>query len=232
MSVRLRPLRQDDADQVLAWRNSPEVSAYMYTDHLISPEEHARWLAAALTAADRAYWIIEDDGAPVGLANIVGIDRVRRRCEWAFYLGEARTRGRGVGAAVEFIVLDHVFTGLGLHKLWCEVLLENKGVLRLHESYGFQREAHYRDHVWKGGRLQDVIGLGLLHGDWVDAREGCAARLKRVGYEVGDLTLESAPSVASRQLPQRGRNSGSEPLRIPPPLGEGDQAKPGGEVQP
>ena len=43
--VDLRPLQADDKDQILAWRNSPDVRAYMYTDHVISPDEHARWFA-------------------------------------------------------------------------------------------------------------------------------------------------------------------------------------------
>lgn len=192
MPVKLRPMRPGDKGQVLAWRNSPEVSAFMYTDHLISPEEHERWLAASLEADDRCYWIIEDCGSPVGLANLTGIDPVRRRCEWAFYLGDPGVRGRGVGAAVEFIVLEHVFGDLGLHKLWCEVLLANKGVWRLHESFGFQREAQYRDHVWKAGQFQDVVGLGLLEHDWAAIREGCAARLQRAGYGPDELVLEPA----------------------------------------
>ena len=46
-NVELRPLNSGDKDRMLAWRNSPEVSAYMYTDHLIAPEEHERWFAGA-----------------------------------------------------------------------------------------------------------------------------------------------------------------------------------------
>ena len=41
--VELRPLREEDRDRLLAWRNSPEVAPYMYADHAITPEEHARW---------------------------------------------------------------------------------------------------------------------------------------------------------------------------------------------
>ena len=196
MSVRLRPLAAADSPRVLAWRNSPEVAAFMYTDHAISTEEHGRWFAAALAAPDRRYWIIEDDGAPVGLANVTGIDRRRRRCEWAYYLGEAGVRGRGVGAAVEFIVIDHVFSALGLHKLWCEVLEENAAVWRLHESFGFKREAHFRDHVLKAGRFQDVIGLGLLVSDWAQARDGCAARLAAKGYGPADLIMAPEPALS------------------------------------
>ena len=196
MSVRLRPLTEADSAQVLAWRNSPQVSAYMYTDHAISADEHARWLAGALGAHDRHHWIIEDDGAPVGLASVTGIDHARRRCEWAYYLGEASVRGRGVGAAVEFIVIDHVFSALGLHKLWCEVLLDNEAVWRLHESFGFRREAHLRDHVLKAGRYQDVVGLGLLVGDWAQAHEACLARLAAKGYAADDLVMAAEAGSA------------------------------------
>ncbi len=189
MSVKLRPITADDSARLLAWRNSPAVSAYMYTDHLISAEEHARWLAAAMASPDRRYWMIEDDGAPVGLANLVRIDPVSRRCEWAYYLGEASVRGRGVGASVELLVLDYVFGPLGLNKLCCEVLLENKGVWRLHEKFGFMREALYRQHVWKAGRFQDVVGLGLLAEDWAKARPACVERLAQAGYGADQLAL-------------------------------------------
>jgi UDP-4-amino-4,6-dideoxy-N-acetyl-beta-L-altrosamine N-acetyltransferase len=165
----------------------------MYTDHAISEEEHRRWFAAMLAAPDRRYWMIQDDGSPVGLANVVGIDLKRRRCEWAYYLGEASVRGRGVGAAVEFAVIEHVFNTLGMHKLWCEVLLENEAVWKLHVSFGFIREALYRDHVWKAGRFQDVVGLGLLDSDWAKVRAGCAARLAQKGYAAGDMRIVDGP---------------------------------------
>jgi UDP-4-amino-4,6-dideoxy-N-acetyl-beta-L-altrosamine N-acetyltransferase len=192
MSVSLREVGPEDGQRLLDWRNRPEVSAYMYTDHLISPDEHARWFAGALAAADRRYWIIELDGEPVGLANLAGIDAARRRCEWAYYLAEPKTRGRGVGAVVEFMVIDHVFRDLGLNKLWCEVLIDNEAVWKLHESFGFTREALYRDHVWKAGRFQDVVGLGLLETDWASVRGVCADRLRQRGYAAGDLVLEAA----------------------------------------
>jgi len=177
---------------VLAWRNSPEVAAYMYTDHAISVEEHARWLAAALSAEDRRYWIIEMDGVPVGLANLARIDHAARRCEWAYYLAGSSTRGKGVGAQVEYAVIRYVFAGLKLNKLWCEVLLENEAVWKLHESFGFRREALLRQHVCKGGRFQDVVGLGLLAEDWAMAGPACAKRLLAKGIDPSTLTVPDA----------------------------------------
>jgi len=191
MSVRLRLLTPDDSARVLAWRNSPEVSAYMYSDHQIGQAEHDRWFAGALTASDRRYWIIEADGQPVGLANLARIDPAAKRCDWAYYLGEASTRGQGLGSRIEYIVLRHVFDALGLNKLWCEVLLENEGVWKLHESFGFTREALYRQHVVKDGRFQDVVGLGMLASDWQAARPAIEARLRAKGHDPD--TLPPAP---------------------------------------
>ena len=183
MSLRLRLLTGEDSARVLAWRNSPQVSAYMYSDHRIGQDEHDRWLAGALDLPDRRYWIIETGGAPVGLANLARIDTAAQRCEWAYYLGEASTRGQGLGARIEYIVLRHVFETRGLNKLWCEVLLENEGVWKLHESFGFVREALYREHVFKAGRFQDVVGLGMLRSDWEAARPAIEARLRDKGHD-------------------------------------------------
>ena len=177
MNVHLRRLAAQDGARVLAWRNSPDVARYMYNDHVIGAAEHAAWLQAALTRDDRRYWLIELDGAPVGLANLARIDPEASRCEWAFYLAEPVTRGRGVGAAVEWLVLGHVFEALDLNKLWCEVLADNTSAVRLHERFGFTREAVLREHVIKGGGARDVVGLGLLRREWPAVKAAMSPRL-------------------------------------------------------
>jgi UDP-4-amino-4,6-dideoxy-N-acetyl-beta-L-altrosamine N-acetyltransferase len=187
MSLRLRLVEPADSARLLAWRNAPEVAAYMYTDHRITQAEHDRWFAGALAAGDRRYWIIEADGEPVGLANLARIDRAVRRCDWAYYLGEPSTRGKGLGSRIEYVVLRHVFETLGLNKLCCEVLLENEAVWKLHESFGFVREALQREHVFKAGRFQDVVGLGMLRREWQAARPGIEARLLAKGVDPAEL---------------------------------------------
>jgi UDP-4-amino-4,6-dideoxy-N-acetyl-beta-L-altrosamine N-acetyltransferase len=192
MGVALRPLRDDDGARVRAWRNAPHVAEHMYTDHAISEAEHAAWLEAALTREDRRYWIVLDNERPVGLANLARIDRANRRCDWAYYLGQTDTRGRGVGACVEYLVLNGVFGPMGLNKLACEVFVANEAVWRLHESFGFVREAHYRDHVWKAGRFHDVYGLAILAADWAARRDAVATRLVARGHDPRALEMRDA----------------------------------------
>ena len=182
-TVDLRPVEAADKDRILAWRNSPDVRPFMYTDHLITPAEHERWFAGIDGDHTRTYWIIELNGQPVGLANLYDIDQRNQRCAWAYYLADPSTRGLGVGSYVEYWVLQYVFEGLNFYKLWCEVLASNEPVWKLHENFGFTLEARFRGHIVRGDAREDVLGLGILASDWRTRRPAMAERLRLKGYE-------------------------------------------------
>ena len=184
--VRLRPATAADSERLFRWRNLPDVARWMYSDHLITPDEHARWIATALVDPTRRYWIIEMDGTPVGLAGLVDISTRNRTATLVHYLADPITRGRGLGAFVEVWLLDQTFRELELNKLWCEVLFENQRAWKMHEGFGFTREAHYRAHVWKAGTPHDVLGLGMLAEDWTRRRGVSVARLRARGFTIPD----------------------------------------------
>jgi UDP-4-amino-4,6-dideoxy-N-acetyl-beta-L-altrosamine N-acetyltransferase len=182
-TVTLRAVTESDRQRLRDWRNSPEVSAYMYSDHPIGQTEHDRWFDGLADDPRRRYWVIEADGEPVGLTSLTEIDPVQGRGTIARYLGVPAVRGRGVGAAAEFKVIDHAFTRLGLRKIWSEVLESNRVAWGLHLANGFQREALFRAHVVKGGQPLDVVGLGLLAEDWRSHRPLARERLILKGYD-------------------------------------------------
>lgn len=161
VGVALRRLRLDDITRVREWRNLPDVARYMYTDHRISEAEHARWFGDALDRPDRRYWVIELDGNPVGLANLVEISDRHRRASWAFYLADPAVRGRGVGSFTERFMLRYVFEELGLHKLCCEVLGSNDAVVAMHQKFGFVIDGTLRQHIWKEDHFEDVVALSI-----------------------------------------------------------------------
>ena len=180
--VELRPVQPADRDRLLAWRNSPDVAAYMYSDHPISSEEHTRWFTGLASDPARAYWIIEMDQAPVGLVNLY--DVTAEQCAWAYYLADPATRGRGVGAYIELRMLDHVFAQRGLLRLWCEVLEDNEAVWNLHQSFGFEIVERLLGRAVKAGVAKDALRLMLTRDRWAEVRAGCAGRLRRRGYPV------------------------------------------------
>ena len=166
MDIKLRDIALSDIEQVRVWRNSEEVSKYMYTSDKISKEQQITWFNKVKDDASVKYWIIEYDGKDLGLASLTNIDKTLNSCYWAFYLGDSSVRRAGIGGKVEYNVLSYVFDNVGLNKLRCEVFTFNQQVIKMHEKYGFRREAYYREHCEKNNELIDVVGLAMLNSEW------------------------------------------------------------------
>lgn len=164
--ILLRDVCADDIDRMREWRNLPKVSDYMFTDHVISPEEHAAWFSRMLKDPACKYWVIACDGEDVGVAYLYAIDQVNRRCCWGFYVVSPNVRGKSVGSQVECAVLNYVFDKLKLEKLCCENLLSNRGVIEMHRRFGFVQEGLFRKHIWKRGAFRDVAWLAILKEEW------------------------------------------------------------------
>jgi UDP-4-amino-4,6-dideoxy-N-acetyl-beta-L-altrosamine N-acetyltransferase len=177
----LRDVRPDDVDMIREWRNLPKVADYMYTDHVIGPEEHAAWFARVLKDPTYKYWIIVCDGEDVGVANLNAIDQINRRCYWAFYVVSPNVRGKGVGSYVEYYVLNYVFDELKFEKLCCEVLSFNEGVVEMHRRFGFVQEGLFRKHILKRGAFNDVVCLAILKEEWEALRPQLEEKLKAKG---------------------------------------------------
>ncbi|WP_236828147.1 MULTISPECIES: UDP-4-amino-4,6-dideoxy-N-acetyl-beta-L-altrosamine N-acetyltransferase [unclassified Blastococcus] len=175
------PVGPEDRDRLREWRNDPEVARFMYTTHEIGAEEHARWFAGLLADDRRRAWVVRMDDLPVGAAFVTDIDRENRRATWAFYLADPRTRGRGVGSAVEFLVLEHAFGELGLHKLCCEVLSFNEAVVAMHTKFGFRPQGVLQDHYRRDGEWVHVHQLAMWAGDWAERRAGFEEKLRARG---------------------------------------------------
>ncbi|TDO16637.1 MULTISPECIES: UDP-2,4-diacetamido-2,4,6-trideoxy-beta-L-altropyranose hydrolase [Halomonas] len=164
----LRPMQEPDLERVLAWRNHPQVRRHMYTQRLITLDEHRGWFERASQAPQRHLLIYEQEGEPLGFVNLNVVDTTAGRAEWGFYLAPDAPRGSGQGLGQ--CILTYAFTTLRLHKLCGEVLADNTRSQGFHERLGFRREATHRDHFHDGNTYHDVIGFGLLAEEWRDSQ--------------------------------------------------------------
>jgi UDP-4-amino-4,6-dideoxy-N-acetyl-beta-L-altrosamine N-acetyltransferase len=164
--IQLISLNESHLEKVRGWRNSEEVSKYMYTSDQITAEQQKNWFDKIQQDPSQRYWIIHYDGRDLGLASIYALKPTFKTCYWAFYLGDTSVRGAGIGAKVEYNILKTVFDEMGLNKLLCEVFVFNDAVIKMHEKFGFRRESYFREHIFKDGQFQDVIGLAMLKREW------------------------------------------------------------------
>ncbi len=156
----LRLATQEDSALLFRWRNLPEIRKYMYTDHLITQEEHDKWFAGMIADINRCYLMYEIDDKPIGMAAFTEINCHHDTASWAYYIGEECPKGSG--QILEQLVLEFAFETLGLRKLCCEVIAFNEKVLHIHKKYGFTIEGIFRKQIVKDGVEHDVIRLGIL----------------------------------------------------------------------
>ncbi len=181
--ISLRDIAPADKEMIRVWRNLPEIRKYMYTDHIITCEEHDAWFERIAVDPTCRYWIIACDKEDVGVANLYAIDNRNQRCYWAFYVVSPNVRGKGVGTFAEYLVLRYVFEELNLNKVCCEVLDFNRGVVRMHKSFGFVQEGVLRKHIAKNGAMHDVVCLAMLKEEWEALKPVLADKLQGYGSE-------------------------------------------------
>ena len=179
--IELIEFREEHRWQVHDWRNDPGVAMYMYTAEPIPREVHDVWFSRQLQGGDRQGWVIEMDGHGVGAAFVSQVDQVNRRATLGLYLADPSTRGRGIGSAVEYLLLEDVFASRGLHKLCCEVLSFNTAGEAVHKKFGFQVEGVLRQHYLRDGDWIDANVLGIFDHQWAERRHGMAEGLRARG---------------------------------------------------
>ena len=171
----LRGIEDDELELMRAWRNEPAVRANMYTQHEISPEEHLNWWGKTKVRTDQKYFMYEMAGAPIGIAAFTGIDIQSRNSAWAFYASPSAPKG--TGSKMEFLMLEHAFNELRLHKLYCEVLAFNASVIKLHQKFGFNVEGVFRQQHKVNDDFVDIYRLGILASEWQEHRQSMHEKL-------------------------------------------------------
>lgn len=145
-------------------RNQLSVRKSMYTEHEITLSEHLTWVEGLTTDKKQIVFVVLVDNVVSGVVSVNAIDCLHQKSDWAFYLDE-NVRG-GLGAALEFTLLNFVFEDLGLQKLNCEVIETNDAVVKLHKKFGFVEEGFRRENILKNGCRIGVFFLGLTKSDW------------------------------------------------------------------
>jgi UDP-4-amino-4,6-dideoxy-N-acetyl-beta-L-altrosamine N-acetyltransferase len=171
LSINLRKINLCTTAQqkaILNIRNEPSVRHSMYTDHHISLDEHLNWVEILKNDKTQIVFIILVNDIASGVLSISALDLVHKKSDWAFYLTD-KVRG-GLGAALEFSLLNFAFDDLLLEKLNCEVLETNDVIVKLHKKFGFIEEGFKNSNIEKNGTRIGVYFLGITKDEWVSKR--------------------------------------------------------------
>lgn len=164
----LRMMVEADLPLVLQWRNHPDVRRYMYTQHEITPEEHAQWFTQLCHDDTQSSWIFVVDDIPLGYVNFKKT-AVSAVADWGFYL--ATDAPKGTGSQLGTAALNYAFRQMKLHKVCGQALGYNEKSKGFHLRLGFKREGVLRQQYFNGKDYHDVECFGLLASEWIEREQ-------------------------------------------------------------
>jgi len=178
----LKPLTTCSIEQqtkVREVRNQVGVRSSMYTEHEIELNEHLGWISRLKSDKKQiVFAVLNEEQQPIGVVSVNALDTLHKKADWAFYLDENQ-RG-GLGAALEYSLIEYVFNELKLDKLNCEVIETNEAVVKLHKKFNFFEEGFRRENIEKNGKRIGVHFLGLTKSDWLSSRTVIFEKYKSV----------------------------------------------------
>ncbi|MGW1429185.1 GNAT family N-acetyltransferase [Streptomyces sp. NPDC002431] len=131
-----------------------------------SAEQHrarAKELSVAALDADCFQLAVEsvETGEMVGAVGSFQTDPRAGWFEYGVVIGSGHRRS-GYAAEAVRLLLRHMFDERRFHRCQARILAYNTASLALHRRLGFVEEGRLRDHVYVGGRHQDLVLMGIL----------------------------------------------------------------------
>ena len=166
----LRPPTRADLDQVLVWRNRPEVTRWLLRTTVEPDAFRQRWLSAVEDPRDHSV-VAELDGEIVGTGSLEVIDGIGQFDGDAWrdaegdigYLIAPDHAGRGYATRILGGLLEIAFAEVGLRRITGACFADNVASWRVMEKAGMRREQHgvrdswHAEHGWIDGYTYAIL---------------------------------------------------------------------------
>lgn len=165
----LRPLREDDVDVVLAYRNDPAVAEYQDWDLPVTRERVARQVAAMaqwtdIVPGEPRNIGIDLDGELIG-DLYVGLDEHGGVAEIGFTL-RPEHQGKGYAFEAASALVADLIERHGCHRLVGQLSPRNARSARLLERLGMHVESFAPRSYWCRGAWDDNLTYAMSDDEW------------------------------------------------------------------
>ena len=169
----------EESKKIRKIRNEENIRKNMYTEHEITLTEHINYINKLKTDKKQiVFCVLKDRIKPVGVVSINSIDYLHKKTDWAFYLtSNERT---GLGAVLEYYIINFIFYKLEMEKLNCEVIETNTQVVELHKKFFFDQEGIKKENIIKNNRRINVNFLGLTKDKWLSNHHRILEKYERL----------------------------------------------------
>lgn len=163
--VRLRLISVEDAGLTLKWRLGDR--AKFLHRGAESIQEQEKWITVQKNT-DAINCIIEYKNKSVGMIALHDIDiNNRHLIIGRLLIGEENYVGKApVAYESELLLCDYAFDQLKAHKIYGDVVENNKPMLKFRSYLGWKKDGVLRDHVCFDGKFFNIHALSLLENEY------------------------------------------------------------------
>jgi RimJ/RimL family protein N-acetyltransferase len=151
--LELRPVRDEDVDRIMEYRNLPEVTRWLLRTQVTSESFRAAWLRAAASPDDRSM-VVTLGGVVIGTVSLdvsdgMGQPGMPLRTEAEIgYIFDPAYGGRGYATEAVTAMVAHAFDQMGIRRITAGCFADNHASVRILEKVGMRREQHGVGDSW------------------------------------------------------------------------------------
>lgn len=165
-NIQLRKINIEDTDNIIKWRNNPNVKKNFCLQKDLTREEHLNWFNNKILTGEVVQFIIIDNDLdiPVGSTYLRDIDTNNKKAEFGIFIGEDLARGKGIGTESTILTIKYGFEELKLHKIFLRVFANNYSAIKAYEKAGFIYEGTAKDDIMlPNGEFQDIVFMSIIN---------------------------------------------------------------------
>lgn len=133
----------DVSATVLQWRNHPDIRSVMYTDRIITLQEHEAFIASLRKREDKRYFVVYADNQPIGIIDL--IDITQDSATIGLYADPFNPRP-GAGSMLMQALMEYALDTLNLKRLVAECFADNPRAKHLYEKFDFTETKRFFRH--------------------------------------------------------------------------------------
>ena len=137
--LNLRPVEKKDYEQILEWRNDPDVRLYSLTQHIISIDEHMGYWNDFLMDKTNFAFIATHGNNDIGVFKLKNVGTATYKID--IFLSKSY-QNRGFGSQILKIAKE-VAVQKGMKKLIAKIKYDNEASKKVFENVGFSPKLIY-----------------------------------------------------------------------------------------
>jgi UDP-4-amino-4,6-dideoxy-N-acetyl-beta-L-altrosamine N-acetyltransferase len=127
-------LSETEKNNILLWRNHPNIKRWMYTSYNITKEEHFNFIKTLEKDESKQYFMVQYNTEAIGVIYFTDIDYNKKVAEFGIY---ANPDKKGYGKYLMTSITDYAFDVMKLNRIYAEVFANNNKAIKLYRKFSF-----------------------------------------------------------------------------------------------